>query len=109
MIWIRVRPRNRNRGRWRGSARLHSTRCSPHPHARTHAHIPAPTSTHPQARKAYSPGAMRLNEQFVDMHLEMRGGKLGLDFTHFDDTVCATGALADACAAPGRRPSGSPL
>jgi hypothetical protein len=46
----------------------------------------------PQARKAYHPAAMRLNEQFVDMHLEMRSGKLGLDFTHFDDTVCATGA-----------------
>ncbi|KAI8470758.1 MAG: inward rectifier potassium channel-domain-containing protein [Monoraphidium minutum] len=55
--------------------------------------IDAMTSKQMQARKAFSPGSMRLNEVFVDMHLEMRGGKLGLDFTHFDDTVCATGEL----------------
>lgn len=52
-----------------------------------------PFPTH-QARKAYSPSVLRLNEQFVEMHLEMRGGKLGLDFQHFDDTVAATGARA---------------
>lgn len=51
----------------------------------------APAHTQMQARKAYPSGALRLNEQFVDMHLEMRGGKLGLDFTHFDETVAATG------------------
>jgi hypothetical protein len=32
--------------------------------------------------------------QFEDLHLEMRGGKLGLDFSHFDTTRGSTGALA---------------
>jgi hypothetical protein len=54
--------------------------------------IDAMTSKQLQARRAYSPAEMRLCEQFVAMHLEVRGGRLGLDFTHFDDTVAATGA-----------------
>jgi len=29
--------------------------------------------------------------QFADLHLEMRGGKLGLDFTQFDNTISSTG------------------
>ena len=29
--------------------------------------------------------------QFLDLHLEMRGGKLGLDFGLFDATTCSTG------------------
>jgi hypothetical protein len=29
--------------------------------------------------------------QFTDLHLEMRSGKLGLDFTQFDNTISSTG------------------
>lgn len=29
--------------------------------------------------------------QFADLHLEMRGGKLGLDFADFDKTTSSTG------------------
>jgi hypothetical protein len=36
--------------------------------------------------------------QFLDLHLEMRGGKLGLDFGQFDATTCSTGATCDAAA-----------
>ena len=50
----------------------------------------------PQARKAYHPGEMRMNEQFHELHLEMRNGKLGLDFTHFDGTISSTGTLMGA-------------
>lgn len=31
--------------------------------------------------------------QFADLHLEMRSGKLGLDFTQFDSTVSSTGVM----------------
>jgi hypothetical protein len=47
--------------------------------------------SHAQARKAYHPGEMLMNEQFHELHLEMRNGKLGLDFTHFDATTGSTG------------------
>ncbi|GBF92454.1 hypothetical protein Rsub_04558 [Raphidocelis subcapitata] len=57
--------------------------------------IDAMTSKQLQARKAYTPSAMLLSEQFADMHLEMRGGKLGLDFTHFDNTVTDAGGVVD--------------
>eukprot|EP00775_Hariotina_reticulata_P009467 gene9467-9632_t len=36
-----------------------------------------------------------LSLQFVDLHLEMRGGKLGLDFALFDATTCSTVACGD--------------
>ncbi len=46
-----------------------------------------------QARKAYSADDIKINEQFIDMHLEIRGGRLGLDFAKFDVTSCATSEL----------------
>jgi hypothetical protein len=35
--------------------------------------------------------------QFADLHLEMRGGKLGLDFTEFDKTISSTGQHSHSC------------
>ncbi|KAF8073224.1 GapC [Scenedesmus sp. PABB004] len=55
--------------------------------------IDAMTSKAMQARRSYEPAEMRMNEQFLDLHLEMRGGKLGLDFGQFDATTCSTGDL----------------
>lgn len=52
--------------------------------------IDAMTSKHMQARKAYYPDEIHMNEQFVEMHLEKRNNKLGLDFSNFDTTVVAT-------------------
>jgi len=34
-----------------------------------------------QARKTYSSFDIAFNEAFLDMHLEMRNGRLGLDFS----------------------------
>lgn len=34
-----------------------------------------------------------MNEQFVDMHLEMRAARLGLDFSNFDATISSTGEM----------------
>ncbi len=36
-----------------------------------------------------------MNEAFLDMHLEMRNGRLGLDFGQFDTTVFSTDALVN--------------
>eukprot|EP00878_Enallax_costatus_P002547 GHUV01002729.1.p1 GENE.GHUV01002729.1~~GHUV01002729.1.p1 ORF type:complete len:420 (+),score=101.14 GHUV01002729.1:498-1757(+) len=55
--------------------------------------IDAMTSKALQARRSYEPAEMAMNEQFLDLHLEMRGGKLGLDFGLFDATTCSTGDL----------------
>ncbi|WIA09720.1 hypothetical protein OEZ85_009104 [Tetradesmus obliquus] len=55
--------------------------------------IDAMTSKAMQARRSYQPAEMAMNQQFLDLHLEMRGGKLGLDFGQFDATTCSTGDL----------------
>lgn len=39
--------------------------------------------------------------QFADLHLEMRGGKLGLDFTQFDSTISSTGECSGISLAAG--------
>eukprot|EP00879_Flechtneria_rotunda_P004613 GHRR01004869.1.p1 GENE.GHRR01004869.1~~GHRR01004869.1.p1 ORF type:complete len:426 (+),score=96.72 GHRR01004869.1:474-1751(+) len=55
--------------------------------------IDAMTSKAMQARRSYQPSEMAMNEQFLDLHLEMRGGKLGLDFGQFDATTMSTDDL----------------
>lgn len=55
--------------------------------------IDAMTSKQMQARKAYYPSDIVMNEQFADMHLQAKAGRLGLDFTEFDRTTPATGDL----------------
>lgn len=57
--------------------------------------VDAMTSKVMQARRSYEPSEMMLNEQFADLHLEMRGGKLGLDFTQFDNTISSTDVLVN--------------
>lgn len=48
------------------------------------------TSKNLSARHAYNSNEVRMNEQFVPLHLEMRGKKLGMDFRVFDSTVIAS-------------------
>lgn len=49
--------------------------------------VDAMTSKHLQARWSYSTSDMKLNEQFVPLHLELRKQKLGLNFADFNATT----------------------
>lgn len=57
--------------------------------------VDAMTSKQMQARKTFNPEDLRMNEQFVPMHLEIRNGKLGMDFSQFDATASDAAELID--------------
>ncbi|KAG2492822.1 hypothetical protein HYH03_008980 [Edaphochlamys debaryana] len=64
--------------------------------------IDAMTSKNMSARHAYNTNEVHINEQFLPLHLEMRGRSLGLDFSGFDATALAsTELLAEHNADPG--------
>ncbi|EFJ41660.1 hypothetical protein VOLCADRAFT_98369 [Volvox carteri f. nagariensis] len=52
--------------------------------------IDAMTSKNMSARHAYGTNEVHVNEMFQPLHLEMRGGSLGLDFSGFDLTMLAS-------------------
>ncbi|PNH03921.1 ATP-sensitive inward rectifier potassium channel 11, partial [Tetrabaena socialis] len=52
--------------------------------------IDAMTSKNMTARHAYNTNEVHMNEQFLPLHLEMRGSAMGLDFTSFDSTALAS-------------------
>ncbi|GFR52224.1 hypothetical protein Agub_g14674, partial [Astrephomene gubernaculifera] len=52
--------------------------------------IDAMTSKNLSARHAYNTNEVHVNESFLPLHLEMRNGALGLDFSSFDSTALAS-------------------
>ncbi|GLC38097.1 hypothetical protein PLESTB_000270600 [Pleodorina starrii] len=64
--------------------------------------IDAMTSKNMSARHAYSTNEIHMNEVFQPLHLEMRGGSLGLDFSGFDlTTLASTELLSEYNSEPG--------
>ncbi|GLI71301.1 hypothetical protein VaNZ11_016442 [Volvox africanus] len=57
--------------------------------------IDAMTSKNMSARHAYGTNEVHMNEVFQPLHLEMRGGSLGLDFSGFDLTMLASAELVN--------------